>query len=156
MGYGANRSEARREETEKTVSELRSVFDAIRAKLEVAHDEVEGGSLAKQDLERALPCQAGLGKGILAEQDEAIGKVTVAEEKVLQSSMELIANRPEAKDLYAYGANSDADNGLCFSGELSVLLEWIAVPSLRELELVDESETMWTEVTWLRMELDRS
>ncbi|KAL5985565.1 hypothetical protein ACLOJK_027550 [Asimina triloba] len=163
MGRHTNRAETRQEEAEKTIIELRLILNAKRAELDEAHDDVEGVSLTKQDLEWALE-KAKYARGeasrisfeldvVRAEQDKAIGRAIATEEKVLQSSTELVALRAEAEALYTRGTDPYAGEESSHSEEVSILQEQIIVLSSRELELLTKSETIRAKVAWLWMEL---
>ncbi|KAL5997072.1 hypothetical protein ACLOJK_008000 [Asimina triloba] len=143
----AKRERCRVEEAEKTIAKVYSVLDATRAELEVARDDAEGVSLTKRKtlsgIWRSLRwklgiciCRSSAPWLLFTKRDEAIGRVTTTEEKVLQSSAELVAPIPEAEALCA--------------GEESSLIGEVS----RESELLAESETMRAEVTQLRTELE--
>ncbi|KAL6002675.1 hypothetical protein ACLOJK_022894 [Asimina triloba] len=153
------------------VSELRSVLDITRAELDKAHDDAEGVSLAKQDLERALGkarMEAEETSKLLsklnivrAERDEVVDSVAAARE-AFRFSTKLVALRSEAKALHARGTDPDINRESyrveleVVRGEVSVFHERVPLLGSREAELHVEFEAARAEAAQLRTEIETS
>ncbi|KAL6010890.1 hypothetical protein ACLOJK_001332 [Asimina triloba] len=163
MDQRANRAKALREEVEGIALEFRLVSDATMVELNEAHDDAEGVSLAKQDLERALAKATTKGVDMhlqkfsvetsleeasklsskinvmRVERDETVDKVATAGEEVLRFSTKLIALRFDIEALHTHSVDLDTGEessriGLeAVKGEVSALHDQIIVLTSREL-----------------------
>ncbi|KAL5978857.1 hypothetical protein ACLOJK_018752 [Asimina triloba] len=117
------RAEALREEAERAILELRSILDATRAELDEARDDVEGVSLAKQDLKRALVealTEAGDLRLAEASLRQLSNQVDHAREEASRLSSELDALRVERDEVVGRVA-ATREEALYFSSKLVAL-----------------------------------